>query len=357
MNTLLNFYRIVSSGLIAVIWIKFYRKVDSLIILYLVYSVFSVICVYVNGGDMIDTFISIFTMLSLILLICMSLEASKKAWMKAMFYIILTFTIIQIVSLLMLPNGLNNGTNESRIHFLGKDNEISLFIALAFLICLSYIRYFGRDRLAKACMFFLVCMELYFASGCGIVITLFLLGMILLRKIIEKSNIITVFNAIITGLIANYLLLFLNAQSYFTLFIQNVLHKDLTLSTRTRIWSTAISLIEKNPIFGTGTSSVSVQGWRIQTYSHNAFLDIGVNFGFVGILLFMVILLYIAIYCKTHKIDSDEQYILATGLFAAFIFTLVEGAAYRTEFITIIAFSYYISKYTYFEEQKGYIRI
>ena len=90
MNILLNAYRVLSSGLIAVIWVKYYRKLDPFIFLYILYSVFSLMCVYVNNGDMVDMVISVFTMLSLILLICMSLETSRKAWIRAMFYIVLS---------------------------------------------------------------------------------------------------------------------------------------------------------------------------------------------------------------------------------------------------------------------------
>jgi O-antigen ligase len=81
----------------------------------------------------------------------------------------------------------------------------------------------------------------------------------------------------------------------------NVLGRDTTLTGRTQIWSTAIQYIGDRPLLGYGYQVfwepdgpvrrylAKDLGWEPVT-AHNGYLEIGLDFGLVGLLLFSIFL-------------------------------------------------------------------
>ncbi len=77
-----------------------------------------------------------------------------------------------------------------------------------------------------------------------------------------------------------------------------------SLTQRFEYWKTALSIIKENPIFGVGTGDVPTafdqeyvklnsslaKEWRLR--AHNQYLSIGVAFGIVGLLWFLITLIY-----------------------------------------------------------------
>lgn len=82
----------------------------------------------------------------------------------------------------------------------------------------------------------------------------------------------------------------------------NQLGKDMTFTGRTQIWEAAFQMIEKRPLLGYGYSGfwqgwnspseliLSVTSWAAPN-SHNGFLDLCLDLGFVGLVVFMLGLL------------------------------------------------------------------
>ncbi|TEW56164.1 O-antigen ligase family protein [Psychromonas sp. RZ22] len=109
------------------------------------------------------------------------------------------------------------------------------------------------------------------------------------------------------------------------------LGKDPTLTGRTYIWERGLELIEENPLFGVGSQSVFYVGndvaediWEFAHVSsgagfnfHNMYIDITVELGFIGLSLFM--LLIILFFRKIFSLPSIE--IGSSYFFAILIFT------------------------------------
>ena len=103
--------------------------------------------------------------------------------------------------------------------------------------------------------------------------------------------------------------------------IVDKLGKDMTLTGRTYIWAQVVDAINKYPLFGYGYGGFW-QEWRgpndpsfnVRTpngykppHSHNGFLDIGLNFGWIGLSLFSLSLLVNIYYGVLHLIRTKDS--------------------------------------------------
>lgn len=104
--------------------------------------------------------------------------------------------------------------------------------------------------------------------------------------------------------------------------IVDQLGKDLSLTGRTYFWPLVVNAINKHPIFGHGYQGFW-QPWRgidnpalpirsprlggfIPEHSHNGFLDIGLDIGWLGLALFIISLLINIYYGVVHVIRNKE---------------------------------------------------
>lgn len=78
---------------------------------------------------------------------------------------------------------------------------------------------------------------------------------------------------------------------------------DIVFSTRTDVWETAQRWISEKPFFGYGIGAFEAS---TNGYVHNIFFDITLSFGFIGLIIFIILLLH-SVYrmfnnpCKEYK--------------------------------------------------------
>jgi hypothetical protein len=119
--------------------------------------------------------------------------------------------------------------------------------------------------------------------------------------------------------------------------VQSAIKEDIRYS----IWNSAISLIKENPVMGVGTGDASCElkkkfrsfgyseGYYDDLNAHNQFLEILLENGLIGLLIFLTILgymIYIAV--------SDRNYIYALFILSMLIFFAFETALNRLSGIT-----------------------
>ena len=113
----------------------------------------------------------------------------------------------------------------------------------------------------------------------------------------------------------------------------HVLHKDATLTGRTGLWEVAHSLIAERPILGHGYSAFWQQGnldaealWRTMGIAarsgfnfHNQFIEVLVDYGYAGLILFCVVIAYVGV-CSLVRVTWRPS--PAAAFFAAMVIAL-----------------------------------
>lgn len=118
-----------------------------------------------------------------------------------------------------------------------------------------------------------------------------------------------------------------------------------SLTQRFEYWKTALSIIKDNPIFGVGTGDVPMafeqeyvrsnsslgKEWRLR--SHNQYLAFAVAFGIVGLLWFLITLIY-----PLLKVKNGSSYLYITFFIIAIISFFTEDTLETQAGVTFFAF-------------------
>src|SRR5690606_33949110 len=95
------------------------------------------------------------------------------------------------------------------------------------------------------------------------------------------------------------------------------------LNNRGAIWSASYDVLkETNPLIGTGIGSFSteINNYYVAAVSaHNAFISIGVETGFLGLLLFLLILLMC--FVMIRKLNRPDKWMWATAVVMWLVFS------------------------------------
>lgn len=149
------------------------------------------------------------------------------------------------------------------------------------------------------------------------------------------SKIFSPFLMIIVYITAELGLVFFNIQEKFSFIIENILHKDASLTGRTGLWFNAINNISKSPLYGYGVTygggmylNTTFVG-RTGHSSHNLILEIIMQTGFVGLFFWgAYIVLSLFRSKKSVKADSHNYYMLVYFVFVILIMQLTSGSIY-----------------------------
>ena len=105
----------------------------------------------------------------------------------------------------------------------------------------------------------------------------------------------------------------------------NYLHKDVTLSARTIVWSIAINLFKKNFIVGIGIQSADYLKSILYgvSHPHNLFLSILLTSGIIGFIIYMII--FFMINKNTRNIQNKRvKFIINTSIFVLLFMGLAD---------------------------------
>lgn len=102
-----------------------------------------------------------------------------------------------------------------------------------------------------------------------------------------------------------------SVRTFKTLLGQN---RNDIFSARTDIWKDAFSWVKEFPVFGSGIGSFETETGQ---YAHNIFVDVTVTFGILGLLCFVILLIF-SVYRMAHT-KSYELKIFQAGCFIFWI--------------------------------------
>lgn len=330
-NSIYSYSRILFSVILFLFYISRLRYSKFVLVLTIFFA-WKAAITYVNTPTFFGSYLlSILPIIAFVLLLEMVIQNNPAILLKALSHILGFFILINLVLMLLYPQGLfieSLRAGEFRsAHFLGIENALA-YIEIPSLVIFSIYSWYCKKRFDKFVIIQIIAVLVTFfitKSGTAIVTLLTLLACLSLifnRKIISSVN--------FKKLMLIYTLLFfliVVAQSFdfFSSFIRIVLQKDMTLSARTILWHSSFDLIKNS--FWTGYGSIPQGGfiiYRSQAYSsHNVILQNMLESGIIG-----VIILIFLIVMSGRRLDKFNDSILSKILSFGILCVLV---SYLTE--------------------------
>lgn len=184
-------------------------------------------------------------------------------------------------------------------------NNFATFMLFSIIVNLSYL---SEHTKMKSISIFSLMLSTFFLFSSGSVTSILTLLIILSIFYINKRLKFKL-NFVLVGLILNLLVYFIvNLGAIFEDYVHQVLGRDLTLTGRTYIWSAILEEVNTGLFWGYGygtfwgyNSLLESQiianytnkiGGVIVSGAHNGFLELILQIGIIGVLLFLVIILY-----------------------------------------------------------------
>ena len=168
---------------------------------------------------------------------------------------------------------------------------------------------------------------------------------ILFNKFTNNIDILNIKTYIKSYIILSFSFVIFRIQRIFSWFIVDVLHKSITLSTRTILWDRVQDLILKRPILGYGQEICDVvvekYGDSHFTHAHNTFLDVVYKGGVIG-LIFHALLLLI----PSKELYATRDYFITKVVsiiyFTAMIMMIFEARQEKIGLYLVLVLSYNI---------------
>lgn len=316
-------------------------------ILSFVFFLAMIITTLINNGSFMQAFRTVFieALSTLYLIHCLTQDG--KWTIKILANVSLLLMTINYILFVFFPDGFGIYISgyatgpDSRLNFLGKDNNLIFFSLFALvMILLADIKQYKK---IYAVIIVAVTMTSVW-SGTGMIgCTLVVLYILLVKdKRIDKFfkwQTLSVLN--IAAFIS---IVLLRVQDRFAFIIVDILGKDLTFTGRTSLWDLALYYISKKPVFGYGITDKFLVMQSGTAYSpHNLFLQILLTGGVFTFSLFVIYYL-VSVSKLNHKIYGSSN-LIAVVLSIYLIVSLTESTLNMQYLYWLLALAFCIDKY------------
>lgn len=215
------------------------------------------------------------------------LKNNKYEFIRISAIIFVFLLIINYLSILLKP--INYFNQNTRIHFLGYDNDVVpiIFTFLLFLTLNIYLKN-GKNTFSYIGIGIAILTLLKTWSANGIVgLVILLIYLVFFRKN-KTDKIINFKNIFILSIIVFVCLVVFRMQDKLEYIIVNVLNRDITFTGRTRIWDNALKTWKEHKLFGVGIFDFIQRSKIYGVYhAHCTYLNILFEVGIFGFLIRM----------------------------------------------------------------------
>lgn len=189
------------------------------------------------------------------------LKRTPDSTINIMFFILITFVLIDFASIVLFPNGLyqteqiwNEWSSSQEGHWIygNKNNRIYWYVLLSIITWLRYI--FNNKSKVMVLItsgISIVAMMLVKSSTATIVAILVSVGVFYLTYK-KQTNLNMNSYGILVIYVCITVLILLGSTSLLKPFVEGVLHKDMTFTGRSTAWERVLLLIASKPVFGWG---------------------------------------------------------------------------------------------------------
>ena len=322
------------------------HSLNKFIILYIMYFIITLISTIINDGNIPKMLVDFLQNIGIIMAIEIYSKKNCEKLFKVLTVMFYSITILNTLSFILVPEGIvRTQIMKEPIYFLGIDNRFS-FNYLPGICVISIYDYLRKNKLSILTYLYMlityVTFIYFWSAGALVAETLLIIYILFLRnKInINPKKYLTI------DLIAFISLVFFRIQNLFSFLIVDVLHKDLTLSSRTFLWDKAIKIIKNNIFIGIGVQKSEYMLNNISAYhSHSYFLNILVQSGVFGLISFLLCI-FVSLKKLSQYENSNISKIISFTIFSMLIMLLVDTFDITCNMILLLSIGYYVGNLT-----------
>lgn len=281
-----------------------------------------------NDGNYWKLAVSCGTVIGFCMLIEMGIRKNAAILISAFFKSGFFLCSLNLIFLLIFPDGVAQSLKTfDRYNFLGVDNILPPILIPFMAVAVLYFEYYGKEvRIRSNMLIIFICATILITwSGTGVVgwfVFMVYLFFVYRRKISSFLN--AAFLGVMYA-VAFFAIVVFRFQEYFSFIIEDILHKNVSLTGRTQIWDQTFILIKRSPFIGYGVYDNLIY-LRNQYYihAHNGILEILLEGGFAALAVYIV--LFVMSCRELYK--YREHYIsgiITAGFFSVQVLLLAEG--------------------------------
>lgn len=289
------------------------------------------------------------------IIITLFLLFGKKYWkqdmtnsLKILSIVFSVFVYLNALLFLLYPDGLWIETNwvgsgDTKRYLFGNYNSIGIVCLCSLITQGAYTLQSQKGFVNLYCLIIVsLCNVIYAGSATSSVgLSIVALYILFRKKVKHPFTIIFIFIGLYITFIVAIIFLGHSVADYPILieFIQNVLGKDATFTTRTQIWFNTINIILQHPLFGFGYQSTNWNAMHIGASGpHNLWLEILMYGGIISAVGFIILLIK-SMHTIYHN-PSDSSILVGVGLCVLLLMSLFETYSLFLIFM-IIQIAYY----------------
>lgn len=292
-----------------------FREISSAIYLVILFRAISIIPTLTNPyGDIVKYLgISLFD-ITFVMIMQWCCATDKKLFLISAIRILEFWIIINAFSLFVPAFHMEGIDITGTIRYsslLGGDNRYIYYYLPMLFLKIIYVNEYKMKITIGDYIWYLICLSTvaYTKSmGALVGILLFIPFMYYIKS--DKEFKVINYNLILIGMLAlNILFVIYRIQEFFSYFILNVLHKDLTISFRTLIWDQVLAAIKDKPLLGYGYETAKGIAMHCHggNHPHNYMLTLLLRGGFLGFISYCFILLYANIGLRDNRHDRNYK--------------------------------------------------
>ncbi len=320
LDTIFLYWKFAAFALIISAWIL-RGKTDKAYIGLLLFLLLDCVVTVINKGNVSQMISNAITLFAMAVLFGSAAENGSYKFVKVASTVFEILILINLITILLFPNGLYKLTAVNHHYFLGSRNVMmrTIFPGVCFSILRSVIE---KNKLSFRTLAVMamagVSLILVWSATALAAYALFCLCLLLFRAK-GTPKWFTVKTCYLFAIFIFLLIIVFRFQSLFSYVIVDVLKKDLTFTGRTILWNSAMAHIAKSPIVGYGLEDLQTMGPKLYKFTaydscHNFFLDVLYQNGIIGFALISILFL-----SAEKKIDAHTSLKYRT-IFILFVF-------------------------------------
>lgn len=317
-------------------------KASPIVIVIAVYESVILFSTIMNSGVVLITIKNLVLTIGLCMLIDLQLNTRPGRFLKLFFFVLSGMVIINLITVILYPDGLYKSEFYVRNWFLGYKNVQTLYIypLLAVFEVYSMKRQWSFAFKAGCVALFVFSVYLIGDGGSAIASITLWIVLWLACEGVKLTKLLTVYRVLLAHFIFFICIIFFRLQNYLSFIIENWLKKSLTFTGRTSRWDIAFQLIAKKPVLGWGQQSGEVMRTELLnglSHCHNEFLQILFQSGIIGLSIFLIAF-YLLHQRMTHVQNRKLVFLFCCILLCFFLIFQVEAVNMTTFWGFVVIF-------------------